>query len=96
MVYLEIGAYPNCHQRDFIKQLMETDAETHSQTGGDQVILRQYRRKDYNSKRGQEHYKQKKRKKERKINYPVLVGIRETELRTGNLCGSKLCPLHIS
>ena len=28
----QIGALPNCHLRGTMQQLMETDAETHSQT----------------------------------------------------------------
>ena len=32
LLYSWIGAQPNCHQRDFTQQPMDTDSETHSQT----------------------------------------------------------------
>jgi hypothetical protein len=32
LLYLQTGGYHNCHLVGFTQQLMETDAETHSQT----------------------------------------------------------------
>ena len=34
LLYIEIGVKLNCHQRGFVQQLIETDAETRSQTLG--------------------------------------------------------------
>lgn len=46
LVYLEIGAYSNYHQRDLMEQLLKTDAKTHSQRDRVLVILWKYGRKD--------------------------------------------------
>ena len=37
----QIGAWPNCHQRDVIQHLMKKDAEAHSQTLGE--VLESYK-----------------------------------------------------
>ena len=54
ILYLNTGAYHNCPLRGFIQQLMEIDAETHSQTLGIAVgILWNSRGKDKGSQKGQ-------------------------------------------
>ena len=42
----QIGDYPDCHQRGFIQQLMETDTEIHSQTLGQvlEILLKRVKK----------------------------------------------------